>query len=196
MPEPASLAINAHFRLTKERKLFSELQVQSSLVSRIKKLQQTDPELQKIVMKLESKPNFDLSFKSDGLLYFRDRVYVPDNEELKRDMINESHQSSFSIHPGVVKMYRDLKPLYWWPRMKAAITDYVSRFTKSAHFIPIRVNMTSDILAEMYIREVILLHGVPTSIISDRDPKFTSRFWKSLKKALGTRVHLSTAFHP
>ncbi|KAK8595286.1 hypothetical protein V6N13_123166 [Hibiscus sabdariffa] len=42
-------------------------------------------------------------------------------------MLNEAHQSSFSIHPGSVKMYKDLKPLYWWPGMKVAITDYVSR---------------------------------------------------------------------
>ncbi|KAK8582357.1 hypothetical protein V6N13_032111 [Hibiscus sabdariffa] len=56
--------------------------------------------------------------------------------------------------------------------------------------------MSFDILAELYIREVIRLHGVPISIMSDQDPKFTSRFWKSLQKALGTRVNLSTTFHP
>ncbi|KAL4325296.1 hypothetical protein GQ457_11G025000 [Hibiscus cannabinus] len=76
-----------------------------------------------------------------------------------------------------------------------AVWVMVDRPTKSAHFIPVRVNMSFDILAEMYIREVILLHGVPTSIVSDRDLKFTSRFWKSLQKALNTRVSLSTAFH-
>ncbi|KAK8649483.1 hypothetical protein V6N13_130212 [Hibiscus sabdariffa] len=56
--------------------------------------------------------------------------------------------------------------------------------------------MNSNMLAKLYIREVIRLHGVPISIVSDRDTKFTSRFWKSLQKALGTRVNLSTAFHP
>ncbi|KAL4378322.1 hypothetical protein GQ457_02G025300 [Hibiscus cannabinus] len=82
------------------------------------------------------------------------------------------------------------------PRKNDAVWVIVDRFTKSAHFIPVRVNMSSDILAELYIREVIRLHGVPTSIVSDRDPKLTSRFWKSLQKALGTRVNLSTIFHP
>ncbi|KAK8593762.1 hypothetical protein V6N12_045836 [Hibiscus sabdariffa] len=55
--------------------------------------------------------------------------------------------------------------------------------------------MNFDILAEIYVREVIRLHGVPTSMVSDRDPKFTSQFWKPLQKAFGTRVNLSTAFH-
>ncbi|KAK9003633.1 hypothetical protein V6N11_084271 [Hibiscus sabdariffa] len=111
-------------------------------------------------------------------------------------MLDEAHQSSFSFHPGSIKMYKDLKSLYWWLGMKPAITDYVSRLTKSAHFIHVRVNMSSDILAEIYIREVIRLHGIPTSIVSDRDPKFMSRFWKSLQKALGTRLNLITTFHP
>ncbi|KAK8574643.1 hypothetical protein V6N12_062333 [Hibiscus sabdariffa] len=69
-------------------------------------------------------------------------------------------------------------------RNEAAITNYVSRHNKSAHFIPVRVNMSSDILAKLYIREVIRLHGVTTSIVSNRDLKFTSRFWKSLQKAI------------
>ncbi|KAK8708458.1 hypothetical protein V6N13_059498 [Hibiscus sabdariffa] len=72
----------------------------------------------------------------------------------------------------------------------------IGRLTKCTHFILVHANLSSDILAEFYIREVISLHGIPTSIVSDRYPKFISRFWKSLQKALGTKVHLSTAFYP
>ncbi|KAK8597280.1 hypothetical protein V6N12_065752 [Hibiscus sabdariffa] len=82
------------------------------------------------------------------------------------------------------------------PRKNDSVWVIVDRLTKSAHFILVRVNMSSDILAEIYIREVIRLHGVPISIVSDGDPKFTSRFWKSLQKTLGTKVNLSTTFHP
>ena len=53
-----------------------------------------------------------------------------------------------------------------------------------------------DKLAELYISEIVRLHGVPVSIISDRDPRFTSRFWDKLQKALGTQLHFSIAFHP
>ena len=51
-------------------------------------------------------------------------------------------------------------------------------------------------LAEIYIRDIVKLHGVPSSIVSDRDPRFTSRFWKSLQDALGSKLRLSSAYHP
>ena len=72
----------------------------------------------------------------------------------------------------------------------------VDRFTKSAHFLPVRTTFTVDQLAELYVREIVRLHGVPKSIVSDRDPKFTSKFWQSLQREMGTRLKLSTTFHP
>jgi len=56
--------------------------------------------------------------------------------------------------------------------------------------------MSMEKLAELYIREVVRLHGVPTSIVSDRDLRFTSRFWQSLQAALGTQLRMSSAYHP
>ena len=72
----------------------------------------------------------------------------------------------------------------------------VDRLTKSAHFLPIRVTDSVDALSRLYIREIVRLHGVPVSIVSDRDPRFTSRFWQSLQSALDTQLMFSTAFHP
>jgi hypothetical protein len=82
------------------------------------------------------------------------------------------------------------------PKGHDAIWVIVDRLTKSAHFIPIRMNYSLDQLAQLYIEEIVRLHGIPVSIVSDRDPRFTSRFWKSLHKALGTNLNFSTAFHP
>ena len=59
-----------------------------------------------------------------------------------------------------------------------------------------RTNYSLDKLAELYIREIVLLHGIPLSIILDRDSRFTSRFWGKLQEALGTRLNFSTTFHP
>ena len=82
------------------------------------------------------------------------------------------------------------------PRGKDAIWVVVDRFSKSAHFIPIRTTSSVSDLAPIYVREIVRLHGVPKTIISDRDAKFVSKFWESLQGALGTQLRLSTAFHP
>ena len=63
----------------------------------------------------------------------------------------------------------------------------VDRLTKSAHFIPVRVKYTTEKLAELYISQIVRLHGVPISIISDRGSLFTSHFWKELQHGLGTQ---------
>ena len=72
----------------------------------------------------------------------------------------------------------------------------VDRLTKSAHFIAVRIDYSMDRLAELDVDEIVRLHGVPLSIVSDRDPCFTSRFWKELQSALGTKLNFSTASHP
>ncbi|GJT23463.1 putative reverse transcriptase domain-containing protein [Tanacetum coccineum] len=72
----------------------------------------------------------------------------------------------------------------------------IDRLTKSAHFLPIKETDSMEKLTRQYLKEVVSRHGVPVSIISDRDSKFTSHFWKSLNEALGTQLDMSTAYHP
>ena len=72
----------------------------------------------------------------------------------------------------------------------------VDRLTKCVNFLAINQKMSMDKLDELYVRKVVKLHGVPTSIVSDRDPRFTSRFWQSLQAALGTQLRMSSAYHP
>ncbi|GJZ87291.1 putative reverse transcriptase domain-containing protein [Tanacetum coccineum] len=72
----------------------------------------------------------------------------------------------------------------------------VDRLTKSAHFLPIRENDPLDKLARLYLNRIVARHGIPASIISDRDGRFTSNFWRSFKRALGTDISLSTTYHP
>ena len=187
----------------------------------------------------------------NGTLLYKGRLCVPSVEVLKREIMEEAHNSAYAMHPGSTKLYRTLKENYWWSGMKKDIAEFVSRclvcqqvkaehqhpagslqplpipewkwehitmdfvvglprtqqghdavwvivdrLTKSAHFLPVKVSHSLDKLAEIYIREVVRLHGVPFSIVSDRDPRFTSRFWPSLQHALGTKLRFSTAFHP
>ena len=77
-----------------------------------------------------------------------------------------------------------------------AIWVIVDRFSKVAHFIMISMTYSMNELAALYIKEIGRLHGVPVSIVSDRDARFTSRFEESVQRVLGTRLKFSTTFHP
>ncbi|GJS03150.1 reverse transcriptase domain-containing protein [Tanacetum coccineum] len=75
-----------------------------------------------------------------------------------------------------------------------AIWVIVDRLTKSAHFMPMKQTYLTEKLTRQYLKEVVSRHGVPVSIISDRDSRFTSHFWQSLQKALGTQLDMSIAY--
>ncbi|KAJ9548163.1 LOW QUALITY PROTEIN: hypothetical protein OSB04_020706 [Centaurea solstitialis] len=72
----------------------------------------------------------------------------------------------------------------------------VDRLSKSTHFLPMKETYFMERLARLYIAEIVRLHGTPVSIMSDRDARFTSTFWQSFQREMGTRVNLSTAYHP
>ncbi|KAJ0600344.1 putative nucleotidyltransferase, Ribonuclease H [Helianthus annuus] len=72
----------------------------------------------------------------------------------------------------------------------------VDRLTKSAHFLAIKETDKFSTLADVYLKEVVSRHGVPTSIISDRDARFTSELWQAMHKSFGSRLDMSTAYHP
>ena len=72
----------------------------------------------------------------------------------------------------------------------------VDRLTKSAHFLPIKMTWPMSKLATLFVQQIVKLHGVSSVILSDRDGRFTSHFWRSVHESMGTRLHFSTAFHP
>lgn len=80
-------------------------------------------------------------------------------------------------------------------RQNESIWVIVDRLTKSAHFIPLKSTRTAPVLAKLFIKNIVRLHGIPSSIVSDRDSLFTSKFWKSLQEILGTKLKISTAYH-
>ncbi|GKE79105.1 putative reverse transcriptase domain-containing protein, partial [Tanacetum coccineum] len=164
------------------------------------------------------KPVFE--FRSDGTRCFGNCVWLPRDGGLRDLVMHESYKSKYYIHPGSDKMYQELKLLYWWPNMKSDIATYVSKCltcakVKAEHQkpsgllqqpeIPVwkweRITMdfktdSMEKLTRLYLKEIVYRHGVPVSIISDRDSHFTSNFWRSLQKALGTNLDMSTAYRP
>ncbi len=77
-----------------------------------------------------------------------------------------------------------------------AIWVIVDRLTKVAHFLPIKQTHDGNKLAELYLTRIVILHGVPKRIVSDRGTQFTSRFWRSFHEAMGTRLGFSSAYYP
>ncbi|GJW30621.1 putative reverse transcriptase domain-containing protein [Tanacetum coccineum] len=184
--------------------------------------------------------------REDGSLYFLDLIWVSLVGGMQTIIMDKTHKTRYSIHPGADKMYHDLRDMYWWPGIKRDIAIYVSkcltcskvkaehqrpsgllqqpkitewkwdkitidfitklpkrksrhdtiwvivnRLTKSAHFLAIREDYSTERLARLYIDEIVARHGFPVSIISDRDGRFTSRFWQTLQKDLGTRLDMT-----
>ena len=82
------------------------------------------------------------------------------------------------------------------PRRHDAVWVIVDRLTKSAHFLAVWMTFTLEEFCRLYVREIVRLHGVPVSIVFDRDPRFTTPFWKSFQKGMGTQLTMNIAFHP
>ena len=227
------------------------LRVIPDLKQMIVNAQKDDAKLQKIVQLVSTGDKIDYAIdESVGLLY-ENRLCVPNDMNLRKKKLYESHNTIFIMHPGSNKVYQDMKQYYWWRGMKKGISEYVSkclicqqvkvehqvpfgllnslpipqwkwenitmdfisgfpltqrkhdsvwvivdRLTKSTHFLPVRLDYSMDRLAELYVSEIFRLHGIPLSIVSNRDPQFTSRFWKELQSAFDTRLNFSTDFHP
>ncbi|KAM2653913.1 hypothetical protein EV2_025487 [Malus domestica] len=145
-------------------------------------------------------------------------MYVLNNMELKKEILDEVHCSTYAMHPGVKakrkKPFGLMQPLpvpelkwenitmdflYKLPRTRNGydgIWVIVDRLTKSAHFIPVKDKYSLSRLAELFISKIVKYHGVLVSIISDQDPRFTSKFWVAFQEALGSRLLYSTTYRP
>ncbi|GJT79529.1 putative reverse transcriptase domain-containing protein [Tanacetum coccineum] len=155
--------------------------------------------------------------RTDGTLCFNGRSWLPCYGDLRTVIMHESHKSKYYIHPVKAEHQRpsgllvqpDI-PQWKWDNITMdfvtklpkssqgydTIWVIVDRLTKSAIFVPMRETDPLEKLARMYLKEVVTRHGIPVLIICDRDPRFASHFWRSLQKALGTNLDMSTAYHP
>jgi hypothetical protein len=229
------------------------LSIESTLQDRIVMSQLHDEGIKIIKLKLSQEEAKYKCFHTDhqGVLWFNNRIIVPKDHQLRKQILDEAHLSKFSIHPGSTKLYQDLRQHFWWTRMKREIAMYVSecdtcqrvkaghlkasgtlqplpipswkwedismdfivglpntsqkhdsiwviidRLTKTAHFLPVHTTYSAKKYAEVYLDQIVRLHGVPKTIISDRGAQFIARFLEQLQFALGTKLIRSSAYHP
>ena len=223
--------LNAQFSLTDDGTVLAELIARPSLLNRVLEAQKKDEKIYAIVSQIGNDKEIEFIVNENEVLYYKDRVCVPNDHDLRKAILEEAHNGSFSINPGSTKMYQDLKVSFWWSKMKRDVTEFVTkclvcqkvkvehqvfsgllqpvripewkwdqitmdfvvgfpltgrkhdsiwvvvdRLTKLAHFLPARTDYSLDKLAELYIKEIFWLHGIPISIISDRDMRFISIF--------------------
>ncbi|TYK23813.1 pol protein [Cucumis melo var. makuwa] len=165
----------------------AQLSVQPTLRQRIIVAQLNDSYLVEKRCLVETGNGKDFSISSDDGLTFEGCLCVPEDSAVKTELLNEAHNSSFTMHPG--KASRVVATLEC-ARME------MGELTKSAHFVPGKSTYTASKWGELYMTEIMRLHGVPVSIVSDKDARFTSKFCKGLQLSLGTRLDFSTTFHP
>ncbi|GAU42520.1 hypothetical protein TSUD_376480 [Trifolium subterraneum] len=173
------------------------LKLTNHFLEKVKECQKEDEKLmEKLALVVEGKEN-DFKIDEDGVMRYQGRVWVPDVLELKKMILDEGHKSELSIHPRVTKISLRLNIRNRLTvKGNEVIWVVVDRLTKSTHFIAIKTGMLVPKLAEIYVEQIVKLHGILSSIASDRDLRFTSRFWESLQEGLGTKLRLSSAYHP
>jgi len=149
--------------------VLNQISLESSLRNRVIELQQTDVGIYHIKRKLKEEETKHFRVDENGILWFKDRLVVPKDRELRNQILSEAHSSKLSIHPSSSKMYQDLKPLFWWTKMKKEIAAFVARCDNCCRVKA--VHMKAGLLQPMSIlgwkwEEVSMdfIVGLPTSV--------------------------------
>ena len=110
--------MNAHLSLSDNGIVLAKLLARLNLLNRVLEAQKNDEKIASIIKQIGDRKETEFEVKGDRSLYYKDRVCVPNDCELKKAILDEAHNGSFSIHPGSIKMYQDLKMSFWWSGMK------------------------------------------------------------------------------
>jgi len=230
--------------------------VTSNLLEEIKEAQREDESLETLIHTVKNKEELPPTVKKqfgryewkEGLLWYDDCIIVPDNKEIRLELLQEHHDSPIAGHQGQARTLELLSRKYYWPGMKAQVNRYVDscqvcqrskghkqqasvkplpipngpwediaydmivklplsegydsilvvvdRFSCQAHFIPCLEKTNALEMANIFIKEVWRLHGLPKTTVSDRGRVFNNEFQRALYEKLGIKPQYSTAYHP
>ena len=134
-------ALNAHLSLSDDT-VVAELIVRPEMLNRVLEAQKRDEKIYAIVSQIGNDKETKFIVNENGVLYYKDRVCVPDGNDLKKAILEKAHNGSFSIHPSSTKMYQDLKMLFWWFGMKKDVSEFVTKClvcqrVKAKHQVPL-----------------------------------------------------------
>ena len=111
-------ALNTQLSLTDDGTVVAELIARSNVLNQVLEAQKNDEKFFSIVKQIGDDKETDFTVNENGVLYYKDRVCVPDDKDLRKAILEEAHSGFFAIHPGSTKMYQDLKMSFWWSEMK------------------------------------------------------------------------------
>ena len=157
---------------------------------------------------LATHPSYQKMFASLKEKFFWPRVKKDTLEFCKQCLVCQKVKAKRVKIPGKLQLL-DIPQMKWecismdfitnLPKVIGnfdSISVVVDWLTKVVHLIPTRTTTSASDIAQLFVKEIVTLHGIPAKIISDRDAKFTSKFWTAMFQSVGTHLNLSSAYHP
>ena len=135
-------ALNAYLSLSDDGTVVAELIARPILLNRVLEAQKKDEKITTVINQIGNGKETEFTVNKNGVLYYKDRVCVPDCNDLRKSILEEAHSGSFAIHPSSTKMYRDLKMSFWWSGMKRDVSKFVTKYlvfqrVKAEHQVPL-----------------------------------------------------------
>ncbi|WRX08485.1 Integrase zinc-binding domain - like 4 [Theobroma cacao] len=185
--------IGVRLEVTETNALLAHFRVRPILMDKIKETQRKDEFVTKALEDPQGRKGKMFTKGTNGVLRYGTRLYVPDGDGLRREILEEAHRAAYVVHPGATKMYQDLKEVYWWEGLKRDVAEFVSKClvcqqVKAEHQKPARL------LQPLPVPEWKWEHIAMDFVTGGA--QFTSRFWGKLQEVLGTKLDFSIAFHP
>ncbi|XP_055824359.1 uncharacterized protein LOC129892847 [Solanum dulcamara] len=142
--------MNACLAFNSDGSISYGLQVKSVLLEQVKEAQKLDEKLGKLIKEAQIREKLDFKLREDGVLLYQNRLCVPKDENLRKEILDEAHTSPYAMHPGGTKIFQTIKEHYWWNDMKKDIAEFTSSCLVCKH-IKVEHQVPTDLLQPLSI---------------------------------------------